>query len=45
MTIGSLASQTHVVEVLEIKEGQLDKDECIICLDKPKDSIFYPCGH
>ena len=35
----------HVVEVIKFDEDQINKDECIICMDKPKDSLFYPCGH
>lgn len=22
-----------------------DNDECIVCMDQVKDTIFYPCGH
>lgn len=40
-----LARKEHIIELLQIDEKQLDKNECIICLDRPKDNIFYPCGH
>ena len=42
-TLDSLAKQEHIVEVLEIQDE--NDPNCVICLDKPKDSCFYPCGH
>ena len=35
----------HTVEVLKVSKKQIEGNECVICMDKPKDSIFYPCGH
>ncbi|CDW89039.1 e3 ubiquitin-protein ligase neurl1b-like [Stylonychia lemnae] len=32
------------MHVLAIPENNFD-NKCIICLDKKKDSVFYPCGH
>jgi len=32
------------MHVLAIPEN-ISANKCIICLDKNKDSIFYPCGH
>ena len=40
----SLAEKQHVIEILEINEDA-DEHLCVICLDKEKDSVFYPCGH
>ena len=42
-TLDSLAKQEHIVEVLEIQDE--NDPNCVICMDKPKDSCFYPCGH
>jgi len=38
-----IAEQELVLEILDV--GNPDDDMCCICMDKPKDSIFYPCGH
>ena len=26
-------------------KGGDDKGECIICMDAPKEALFYKCGH
>ena len=38
-----LDKEEHVVEVLDI-DG-VDEALCCICLDGPRNSVFYPCGH
>ena len=38
-----LHAQQNVIEVLEVPKN--DGESCIICLNKPKEMAFYPCGH
>lgn len=32
-------------EILDVSEEARDGSVCVICMEKPKDSLFYPCGH
>lgn len=41
----SLAGKSHVIEILDFDEKNRDRDECVICLNGPKNTAFYPCGH
>ena len=40
-----LQDQDLVVEILDVSPEQMEANACVICLDKPKDCVFYPCGH
>ena len=40
-----LANEDLTIEILEVADDQMEKNECIICMDQPKDTVFYPCGH
>ena len=40
-----LANEDLTIEILEVNEDQMEKNECVICMDQPKDTVFYPCGH
>ena len=33
------------VELLDVPPEAFESDYCLICMQKEKDSIFYPCGH
>ena len=35
----------HTIEVLDLSGLNQDDPACVICLDRQKDSAFYPCGH
>ena len=37
----------HIVEEVESEEEEEDDDDdsCIVCMDQPKDALFYKCGH
>jgi hypothetical protein len=34
-----------MIEVLDVSKDQIANDDCVICMDKKKETIFYPCGH
>ena len=40
-----LAKKENVIEVLEIEPEDLNQENCVICMSKPRDFAFYPCGH
>lgn len=29
----------------EDEQHILDEEDCCVCLERPKDIVFYPCGH
>ncbi len=33
------------IEILQIPDNVQNTNFCVICLEKQRDSIFYPCGH
>lgn len=41
----NIRKEPDEVDILDIPQGYLDSKICCICLDKPKDAAFYPCGH
>ena len=41
----SLANANLTIEILDITAEQQAGKLCVICMDKAKDAIFYPCGH
>jgi len=38
-----LNNEEHVIEILDI-EGA-DDQTCCICMDAPRNTVMYPCGH
>jgi hypothetical protein len=45
VTQPDLAKEDLTIEILEVDQEQIEKNECVICMDQPKDTVFYPCGH
>ena len=43
--VNGLWQQAHVIEVLAVEPEMLEKEECVICMTNPRDTVFYPCGH
>ncbi len=40
-----LAAEHLTVEVLQVDPKQYESNECVICMDAPRNTVFYPCGH
>lgn len=40
-----IPQQPDEVDLLDVAQGINDQELCIICIQSPKDSMFYPCGH
>jgi len=34
-----------VVEILQLNDNYLEEQECVICCDALRETVFYPCGH